>query len=94
MPGVAAAAAALCLGVGEVDCAFGGAVGGGFEEQGVGGVGRGEVVQACGKTGANQRASKCGWIQFFVRTHICILTLMAKRLKDADHIWMGCVDAR
>ena len=93
VPGVAAAAAALGLRVGEIDGAFGCAVGGGFEQQGIGGLGRGEVVQACGKTGANQRGTKCDWIQLFARTHICILTLMACRLKDADHSWTGCVHA-
>jgi hypothetical protein len=89
MPGVAAATATLRLRVGEIDGALGSAVRGGFEQQGVGGVGRGEVVQACGKTGAHQRGSKCDRIQLFARTHICILTLMAILLKDADHVGWG-----
>ena len=94
MPGVATASAALSLRVGEIHGAFGSAVGGRFEQQGIGGLGRGEVMQAGWETGADQCATQCDWIQLFARTHICILTLMARLLKDADHCWMGCAHAR
>jgi len=91
---VATASSSLGLRVGQIDGAFGSAVGSCFEQQGVGGLGRGEMVQAGWKSGADQRATQCDWIQLFARTHICILTLMARLLKDADHSWTGDADAR
>ncbi len=91
---MAAATASLCLRVGEIDGAFGSAVGGCVEEERVGGFGGGEVVQAGGKAGADQRGPQRDWIQLFARTHICILTLMAWVLNDADHSGTRRVHAR
>ena len=90
VPGVAAAAAAARLRVGEIEGAFGSAVGGGFEQQGVGGLGRGEVVQACGEAGADERGTERDGVELFARTHMCILTLMLARMKDGDHRWAEC----
>jgi hypothetical protein len=89
VPCVAAAPATLRLRVGKIDGALGSTVRCGLKQQGIGGVRRRKVVQACGEAGAHQRGSKCNRIQLFARTHICILTLMVTRLKDADHCWTG-----
>ena len=62
VPGVTTAATADGLLVGDVEGALGRAVGGGIEQQRVRGFGRREVMQACGKAGADECGTECGGI--------------------------------